>query len=66
MIRALASLRQPDGSYPDVGMNDRTVIDAKTVTLARRQALKWAGQTPVRVEYHNGTLLKPAFRTEHW
>ena len=66
MIRAIVSLRQPNGRYPEVGMTDRTVIDGKTVKAVRKAGLSYAQSTPCRIEYHNDTLLKPAFLTEHW
>lgn len=65
MIRAIVSLRQPNGRYPEVGMTDRTVIDRGSVKAVRKAALSWA-TGPCRIEYHNDTLLKPAFLTEHW
>lgn len=66
MIRAIVSLRQPDGTYREVGMTDRTVIDRGSVKAVRKAALSYAQQRNCRIEYHNETLLRPAFLTEHW
>lgn len=66
MIRAIVSLRQPDGRYPEVGMTDRTVIDRGSVKAVRKAGLSYAHGVPCRIEYHNETLLRPPFLTEHW
>ena len=66
MIRAIATVASEDGSFDEVGMSHRTVIDRATVKAVRTQALRWARGKRLRIEYHNETLLRPPFRKEFW
>lgn len=66
MLKAVVALRREDGSFPDVGMSDRTVVSGMTVKGIRQQALDFAGQRSCRIEYHNGSLLLPPFLLETW
>lgn len=64
MIRAIATVAREDGTFDEVGMSHRTVIDRPTVKACRTAALQWAREARLRIEYHNGTLLLPPFRKE--
>lgn len=66
MIRTIVSLRQEDGTFPEVGMWNRTVINGPSVRAVRRKALSWARDRSVRLEHHNGTLLFPPFLVEYF
>lgn len=65
MIKAVVALAQSNGQFPQVGMTDRTVMQG-TVKSIRRKALLWAQDRRVQIEYHNGSVIIPAFRKEVW
>lgn len=66
MIRAIVTVAREDGTFDKVGMSHRTVISRATIKACRIAALQWARDARLRIEYHNGTLLLPLFRTEFW
>lgn len=63
-MKAIISLARKDGSFPEVGMTDRTIMEG-TVRSIRQRALRWAGQRRIRIEYHT-RIFFPPFLVEYW
>lgn len=48
-MKAIVTKQNPDGSYDEVGMNNRTVFEAKTYQGLKTKARKWTDR-PFRME----------------
>jgi len=64
-IKAIISRLMPDGSWAEVGMNHRTIMDGKNAESIRRKAAAWAGG-PHRIEYFaRERIYGNPYRVEH-
>lgn len=58
-MTALVTRRRYDGTWPNVGMNDRTVIGPyRTIATINKHALNWGNGERLRVEIFIGTNIR--------
>ncbi len=63
-MKYIVTRQNPDGSYDEVGMNNRTIFEGKSYPRVLRKISAWANGRTVRIEeYSNSILGKPLRET---
>jgi hypothetical protein len=62
-MKIIVSLRHSDGTFPEVGMNNRTIFDGKSVSHILRRAANYANGRAYRVEFFANGIFKDATKT---
>lgn len=61
-MKAIITRARLDGSFDEVGMNNRTIIEGKSRKDLQKKAVKYGNGSPVRVEfYYENVYTKPLF-----
>jgi hypothetical protein len=56
-MKCLVTRQNPDGSYDEVGMNNRTIFEGKSYPQILRKISAWAKGRTVRIEEYSGSIL---------
>jgi hypothetical protein len=63
-MKYLVTRQNPDGSYDEVGMNNRTIFEGKSYPQILRKISAWANGRSVRIEEYPSSILgKPSRET---
>lgn len=65
-MKIIVSRLRADGTYPEVGMNDRALFSIPSVKSAKKRAADFAQGRPHRIEYFTDDhLYTDPFKVEH-
>ena len=63
-MKYIVTKQNPDGSFDETGMNNRTIFEGKSFPRVLRKISAWANGKSVRIEHYAGSILNNPTKTE--